>query len=75
MSRALGHARVYLYRALEANRSMMRADQLYRARDALKDAGFPRWADLAEAAAMRVGGGDSDMRALLFDVDAECAKR
>ena len=75
MSRTLGHARAHLYRGLECNRSMMRAEQLYHARDALTDAGFPCWAELAEAAAMRIGGSDSDMRALLFDVDAECGRR
>ena len=69
------HARAHLYRAMHAERSMMRSHYLGRAADALKAAGYPRWADLAESAALRIGGADSDMERLLFDIDAECSRR
>jgi hypothetical protein len=72
---ALDDARVALFRAAECNSSMLRMDFLYRARDALNAAGFPRWADLAEAAAGRIGGDGCDMRRLRFDVDYECRRR
>jgi hypothetical protein len=71
---ALDRARVHIFRALDA-RSMLRADYLYRARDELTAAGFPRWADLAESAALRIGGSDQDMERLLFDLDCECGRR
>lgn len=72
---ALNDARRALWRALECDSSMLRADYLYRARDALKAAGQPRWADLAEAAAGRIGGDDTGVRRLLFDVDCAVSRQ
>ena len=71
----LDRARIYLFRAAECNSSMLRADFLYAARDALLAAGHPEWADLAESAAGRIGGGGEDMRQLLFDVEREISRQ
>ena len=71
---ALDDARATLYRATEANRSMLRAELLWQASDALADAGFPRWAEIAEAAATRIGGDGQDVRELLFDVDCAVSR-
>ena len=72
---ALEQARISLWRAAECRSSMNRADYLYRARDALQRAELFHWADLAESAALRIGGDGADMRELLFDVEAEISRR
>jgi hypothetical protein len=69
----LEQAYLCLWRAGECGSSMLRADYLFRARDALNAAGMPRWADLAESAARRIGGDGQDMRRLMLDID--CARR
>jgi len=74
-SSALDRARVALWRASECERSMMRSHFLYDARDALRAAGHPEWADLAESAAGRIGGGGEDMRQLLFNVEREISRQ
>lgn len=66
---ALDDARAALYRALEAERSLSRCSYLYKARDALHAAGQRAWADVAEAAAGRIGGDGRDVERLLFGVD------
>jgi len=72
---SLDRARVSLWRAAECDSSMLRANYLYAARDALLAAGHPEWADLAESAAARIGGDGADMERLLFEIDCECSRR
>jgi hypothetical protein len=68
-------ARNHLFRALEAERSMMRAHWLREAADVLNAAGLARWAELVSAAACRIGGSDSEMRDLLAEVERACERR
>jgi hypothetical protein len=68
-------ARNHLFRALEAERSMMRAHCLREAADALSAAGLARWATLATAAAERIGGNDDDVRELMLDIDCHLDHR
>jgi hypothetical protein len=65
----LEDARTHLRRAIERHSSMLRTDELYRARDALIAADLPRLADIAEAAATRIGGSGENVEKLLFEVD------
>ena len=66
---ALETAQTELRRAIRCESSLLRADYLYRARDALIAAGQPRWAEIAEAGA-RIGGCGESLERLLFDIDA-----
>ncbi len=65
---ALEEAERVLRRAADCDSSMLRADYLYRARDALVLAGLPRWAEIAEAEAGRIGGDGESARNLRRDV-------
>lgn len=71
---ALDRAAIALIRAADCRIGYLRADYLYRARDELNAAGHPRWAEIAESAALRIGGDGSDMERLLFDIDLECSR-
>jgi hypothetical protein len=70
----LHDARRALSRALEAERSLSRMTYLYSARDALHAAGQRAWAERAEIAAMRIGGGGRDVAELLFEVDCAVSR-
>lgn len=54
---------------------MLRSHSLWQATDALVAAGQPRLADVAEAAAARIGGTDQSVEDLLFEVDCLISRR
>ena len=71
----LERTRILLFRAAECDSSMVRSDYLFRARDELVEAGYPRWSDIAAAAATAIGGDGRDIERLLFEIDLECSRR